>query len=391
MANVQFIAYQLQTAAEGNTNRQRYPGLSDQKRDIEARCKIMADAVEAADKSSRIDSMATKIFVAPEFFFRGGTAGVYDAENVSLVNETMDRYVADPKYTKWIFVLGTTLAVMPGGGNNAEIMNIAIVRKGGKKIVKSNREVQKTDHLTADDTLMVYKEYVSAIDFLGTYFGDSNHFHGDPATAGKANIMGQQKILQPASGARPTGYVGHPSAPNLHAAGHVWRPSVKLRAFILDKFNKGLITSKERDRLFNMNVQYTTSEQSPTGLGGGTNFSIGGLKFVLEICLDHLQHRAEGTVNPATVDIHLVTSCGMDPNYGHVKIGGYFFLVDGITHRRLKVTLCQRTATGWSYVDPVATLPMTDSSRWKNHTGQGLNLFQQGKGTVYVFPKVTIP
>jgi len=164
----------------------------------------MADAVEAADKSSRIDSMATKIFVAPEFFFRGGTAGVYDAENVSLVNETMDRYVADPKYTKWIFVLGTTLAVMPGGGNNAEIMNIAIVRKGGKKIVKSNREVQKTDHLTADDTLMVYKEYVSAIDFLGTYFGDSNHFHGDPATAGKANIMGQQKILQPASGARPT-------------------------------------------------------------------------------------------------------------------------------------------------------------------------------------------
>lgn len=389
MANVQFIAYQLQTAAEGNTNRQRYPGLSDQKRDIEYRCKIMADAIEAAAKSHRIDSMATKIFVAPEFFFRGGTAGVYDAENVSYVNETMDRYVAGSKYAKWIFVLGTTLAAMPGGGNNPEIMNIAIMRKGGKKIVKKKSEVLKSDHLTADDTLLVYKEYVSAVDFFGPYYANSANFHGNQPTAGTANVMGAQKRLRPTSGARPSGHVKHSDAPNVHGQNHVWKPSIGLKNLILDKFKKKLINAKERNRLLSP-VPYTTSEKSRTGLGGGTNFTMGGLSFVLEICLDHVQERAKGTVNRDSVDIHIVTSCGMDLNYLWVKPGGYFFLVDGMEHDIDRVVLAKKTPGGYDPVNATATLPMTDTSRWKNHVGEGKNLFQAGKGTVYVFPKVTI-
>lgn len=392
MTSVQFIAYQLKTAAEGNTNRQRYPGLNDQKSDIEYRCKIMADAIVATAKDPNINTMATKIFVAPEFFYRGGTGGVYDAENVSYVNETMDAYLADAKYARWIFVLGSTLAAMPGGGNEPEIMNICIVRKGGTKIVKSKKEVLTTDRFTPDDTRLIYKEYVSAVDFFGPYFGISSDFHSNAATAGTANVQGAQKRLRPTSGARPSIYVSHQETPNLHGDNHNWKPSVKFRAYILEKFNKGLITQQERDRLFNMNVNYTTSEQSPTGLGGGTNFSMGGLSFVLEICLDHVQRRAKATVAANTVDIHLVTSCGMSEVYKHVKPGGCFFLVDGMEHHPDRVSLQHnKIGTGWATINVKATIPMTQPSRWTHHMGNGKNLFQAGKGTVYVFPNLSIP
>jgi hypothetical protein len=46
-----------------------YPGLADQKRDIEARCKILMDAIEVANASTKIDRVAKKICAAPEFFF----------------------------------------------------------------------------------------------------------------------------------------------------------------------------------------------------------------------------------------------------------------------------------------------------------------------------------
>lgn len=399
MPDIQFIAYQLQTAAEGNTNRQRYPGLTNQKKDIEFRCKIMADAIDEASDHQRIVHSATKLFVAPEFFFRGGTGGVYNIENVSYINETMDKYLALPKYKKWIFVLGTALAVMPSikshtataepsGGSNPEIVNIALVRKGGVKIsVKYG--VNDKNKLRPDDSLIVYKEYVSAIDFLGQHFGDTNAFYGNPGTAGKANVSGSEKTLRPTSGARPTNLVTNLDVPNIHGQKRVWQPSVKLRAFILSKYNKGKITDKERDRLFNMLVPYTISEESKTGLGGGTNFKMGGFSFVLEICLDHLQRRALSSVNQL-VDIHVVSSCGMSPKYALVKVGGYHFLVDGIAHDAGCVSLLKRTSSGFDSINSLASIPMHNSSRWKRHLGSGTNLFQAGRGTIYIFPKDSI-
>ena len=39
----------------------------------------------------------------------------------------------------------------------------------------------------------------------------------------------------------------------------------------------------------------------------------------------------EGPQSPQGIDFHLVTSCGMEPNNIVVKVGGYLFLVDGIS------------------------------------------------------------
>lgn len=387
MAKVQFIGYQIQTAAKGNVAelraRQKYPGLADQKNDIDARCRVLADAIECAAKNFHLDREALKVFVAPEFFFRGGTGGVYDIENVSLIAEKMDNWLSMDAYKKWIFVLGSALAVMPGGPPR-EILNAALVRRGGIKVTGKNVNVG------AGDSVVVYKEYISAVDFLGQYFGDKNAFLETQATAGLANIQGSEQRLIPVSGSRPKDaatVLSNPDAPNIHGANRTF-PSAKFTARVLELLMKGKITAADRDRLLTPR-SYTTSEKSASGLGGGINFTMAGLNFILEVCLDHAQGRAYHSLDASTIDIHLVSSCGMAYCYQHVKAGGYFFLVDGAIHHRSRIDL--RKSDGGRIYQIVSAIDMTNSSNWKNFLGPATNLFQEGRGTVYIYPKQYLP
>ena len=103
---IQFIGYQITTSQLGSKDNPRentkYTGSTDQLLDIDARCKIMMDAIEAAYRSEHIDRQAQKIFVAPELFFRGGQGGAYNIENIGYINTRMDTWLADKKYEKWI-------------------------------------------------------------------------------------------------------------------------------------------------------------------------------------------------------------------------------------------------------------------------------------------------
>jgi hypothetical protein len=389
MAKVQFIAYQLQTAANGNTARQDYPGLSDQKRDIEARCKILMDAIESAVTNGKVDSTAKKIFAAPEFFFRGGRSGVYDVQNLSDLSETMDKYLSVDRYAKWTFVLGTALAAMPESGGRTEILNVAFVRRGGKKLTGTRARSDQANVLAAssDDTRLVYKEYVSAIDFLGPHFGDANTFMGNGPGAAQANVRGATRTLMPTSGARPTGGVAHTAMPNLHGQPHTWTPSVKLRVALANRVSEGKMTREEMIRVLTP-VAYTTSEESRTGLGGGCRFTMDGLEYNLEICLDHLKHRAAGL---APADIHLVTSCGMTPNYSNLKTNGLLFQVDGISDDENRAWAYKWNGAGFDQFTPIANINMTLRSRWSRWAGDGINLFQGGRGRVLVFPAKQSP
>jgi|GEM_PF-2594251 len=351
--DIQCIAYQIQTAAEGNTNRVNYPGLNDQKRDIDARCKVLIDAIEAAAKDHRISPMATKLFVAPEFFFRGARGGVYSAEALSYLSEVLDRHLRKAEYFRWIFVLGTALAVMPeveppaGAAltDDSEILNVALARIGGRSTVGENT--------TPGDSILVYKEYVSAVDFFGPDYGDSPNFHHG-ANPGQVNIGGALTDISATAGARPSGGIDGVGAANV--------PAVAMGG-----------------------------ETSASGLGGATNFTLDGLQFICEICLDHVMRRAQATIPQGNVDIHLVTSCGMTTAYKHARNQGLFFLVDGSDHQPSRVTLRQKIAGAWQpQPAPIAAKRMSDQRHWRHHHGVGTNLFQNGKGTVYVYPRITI-
>jgi hypothetical protein len=388
---VQFIGYHVQTAGDLSkpTDGQNYVGLDNEKNDIKARCQILADAIDAARADASLDPHALKIFIAPEFFFRGGKGGAYSIEAASGINAEMDPYLKDSDYRDWIFVLGTAIAHMPlaKGAKDIEMLNLAIVRKGGVEVAKSNGK----------DSLIVYKEYVSAIDYLGRYFGNGDQFHrgkSDPAHVGLANVLGVERKLRPTDGARDTSLVKGLSTPNVHNQDRVWQPSLDLRYKASVEYFDGKISRDEMLRR-KKSVSYKISEESKSGLGGGSLFEMSGYKFALEICLDHAQQRM-AALKPKGIDFHLVTSCGMSPNNCVAKDGGYFFLVDGINSKKLSVHMQQRIGMNVKKIptavpNTATPIDMTKANYQKNFKGAGTNLFELGRGQVIIFKQRACP
>jgi len=96
--------------------------------DIEGRCKVMAKAIDRAHQSTNVKKSLTtdrhvlKVFMAPEFYFRG-RQGVYPFEAVSEilnVKALRDELEKD-QYRDWLFVLGTAIGAIEGGGGREKI------------------------------------------------------------------------------------------------------------------------------------------------------------------------------------------------------------------------------------------------------------------------------
>ena len=388
MAKVQFIAYQLKTAAERDPKSPSYPGLANHARDLELRCKIMMDAIENAASSPHVKSNSLKIFVAPEFFFRGGRDGAYDLELISGINGYFDQFLASPKYKNWIFFLGTAIGGIGLGGGEAEIFNICLIRKGGIRIARTLGAGESL----ADgekDSLLIYKEFVSAIDFFGAYFGDKRFMTGPQA--GQANLAQRQVKLQATAGSRDDMGQGKAISPNIHGQTRIIRPSLTKQQIIETQYLQNRISKAVRDAQM-QGQAYTISEDSATGLGGGSVFDMHGHRFVVEICLDHAQRRAQ-EINVKEPTFHIITSCGMTPVYTMVREGGFFFLVDGIEDNPMTRVHMLRVI-GRRLVKLKATpvmIEMSDSDNWKYHLSDATNLFEGGRGWVVVYPPQNMP
>lgn len=184
--------------------------------DIDARLLFLADAITKA--SAVADSTATtlKVFLAPEFLFRGaggaylhdlinGWTGPAPAEfglpapynnNWKGLFGGLQAIVSNAKYENWLFVFGTAIsASFPTGqasggkylldpSKPGEIYNTALIQRGGVGNTGSNYASRK--------------HYISGIDFL-TWYANANgaaHVNGtvqpaDPAAIIPADVMGE--------------------------------------------------------------------------------------------------------------------------------------------------------------------------------------------------------
>lgn len=148
-------------------NAQCYNGPSDLKLDVEGRVKIMKEAVEAAYRRATNDSTTLKLFVAPEFFFRG-PQGSYDLSSmlpykngtyapIDGIARGLEGIVADERFVDWMFVFGTVIASDIAEDGKVEFFNFSPVYKGyDPKLTGKSIGMQ----------FIVPKKYVSAIDFL---------------------------------------------------------------------------------------------------------------------------------------------------------------------------------------------------------------------------------
>jgi hypothetical protein len=192
---VQFIAYEVDTSPTNVTwlNNEivagTYLGLATN--DVQARCEIMLRAMQAAQANlpqtspPTADGTTLKVFLAPEFFFRG-PQGAYPMEDVQLAITLLQQMAGDDQWADWMFAFGTILGVSaqatgsPPTINPAalkEIYNFTLIQKGG------------VDSQGDTGARVVMKELKSGIDFIaqnanvgGMLVGEVEHLA--PSNAG---------------------------------------------------------------------------------------------------------------------------------------------------------------------------------------------------------------
>jgi hypothetical protein len=147
---------------------QCYLGQSDPTHDVQKRLQIMYKAVDMAHELSDKNDTTLKIFLVPEFFWRGKDgAYLFDLEHVGCgciceILHGLQYIVQQKRFKHWIFVFGTVVVserVYGKGGEEEEYLfyNFAPVYKGfdpeetsfvGKRFIVPKRYVSKLDFLT---------------------------------------------------------------------------------------------------------------------------------------------------------------------------------------------------------------------------------------------------
>jgi len=159
---VQFIGYELFTGP-GQYPKRHYVGLDSDREDIAARVALFKEALIAAKNSPMVDngSNVLKIFMAPEFYFRGAR-GAYPldllnsggADDRGLVGALTD-LIKGSEWADWLVVFGTIIGRSSGGRGRNEVYNVALVQQGS--FTKDTR---------LDKCVVIMKEFMSDIDFL---------------------------------------------------------------------------------------------------------------------------------------------------------------------------------------------------------------------------------
>ena len=147
----QFLGFSLNT----DDRLVNYMGLEDEQKDWKSRVQVMKEAIEQIRNSDKINpsEKCIKIFMAPEFFFRG-KKGAYDMDTASKIPTALRNLVKDPSYKDWLFVFGTIVAFTKDEREvhaPYTVYNYSLVQKGNG---------------TEKDSVIVMKERMSSLDYL---------------------------------------------------------------------------------------------------------------------------------------------------------------------------------------------------------------------------------
>ncbi|WP_164018518.1 hypothetical protein [Pyxidicoccus trucidator] len=103
---VQLIGFNVRndTNAAGDEYLGRYVTATD----IRKRCEVMIDAIQRAHVDTDANRKILKVFVAPEFYFRGKD-GAYPVEEISTILPKLRAETDKHQYLDWMFVFGTVI------------------------------------------------------------------------------------------------------------------------------------------------------------------------------------------------------------------------------------------------------------------------------------------
>lgn len=226
---IQFIAWEIHTGPIRNNGNVAYDyaGLKyswiDQRVDvysqcidIEARIAFTKDAIEKAFLTADQSSDVLKVFMAPEFLYRGaGGAYVHDliagwekgAPKEFYLNPPFDKNwpglfgglqacVCNDAYKDWVFVFGTAVSASFKTcdyekkayidiNQKCATYNTALIQRGG------------TDYEHKQDCHIVEKQMLSSIDFINFYLGAQVHSNGTILPTDMNSLMPQDVVNSP--------------------------------------------------------------------------------------------------------------------------------------------------------------------------------------------------
>ena len=154
-SQAQFVGFNIKPGTR-KAPKVGYLGEDDDKADIAKRCDVMKTAIRAAVAKVDPRESVLKIFMAPEFYFRG-SRGAYEAEDISGIMAQMREETDRFDYADWLFVFGTAIGYLPHGGAESP----------AKELTEASYNVDITG--SAGDTVSKIK-VASA---LGSYIADS--------------------------------------------------------------------------------------------------------------------------------------------------------------------------------------------------------------------------
>jgi hypothetical protein len=311
--NVLCFGYRVRTSGDA------YSGKTDDWLDMQERCTKMTQAIQRAytlaaqnGGNYNSDNEMLKIFMAPEFFFRGKN-GAYDFDDVygvfgrnaqpgiqqviakQGILDLMLQEIGKPAYKDWLFVLGTAIAAN-----------------------KLERTVCTVNH----DHKIAFRPVPNSPNRAPVCTVDNSHATGvavDGAMVENVAFVVKEKQVHEVRKELVSG-VDYKSdgRPNYQ---------VTVRGEDLDLVLKGpgRADPHEDDPKF-------SDERM-----GGSVFNLDGITFGLEICLDHhirwqtLQAGNGRLENAANIQIQLIPSAGMTIGKLRTVTNGIVFNVDGVT------------------------------------------------------------
>lgn len=289
-----------------------FSGQADDHDDMKARWDDMKKAIKAAHAATlrlgyHTEERMLKIFMAPEFYFRGGRGG-YDATTVggeagsaneSLV-ELIQKEIRKEKYKHWLFVLGTVVVLTKVTEwecvDCGSEVDFDLTRGGRTHPVCSeeeNHRVKEITHGAAVDNVAlimkeslvhsVTKELVSSIDFIDGATRDA-----------KGKLRALKNVVT------------------------VRREALDVLRFKTKSGQKS--ASAEQSAFLDERM-------------GGSIFTLDGVTFGCEVCLDHGATAAQKGLgrlaNASGIQIQLIPSCGMRIKHFETVENGVVFNVDG--------------------------------------------------------------
>ena len=327
--NVQFVGYSVSTHPKtyGDGSLYRfYPGLADDQADLEARLALLETAFLLAGNFFSENEDVYRVFVAPEFFFRGA-CGAYAGPGLeTFLESALDGILARSGGEVDLAVWGTGLFA-------DQALNI------------ENPSI-RSKLLLGDDFLAVYHACKELRDKIGV---DTPGLTGILFHLDELEDMGNGQAGQELD---PLASVLRELLASCDASAEIFIRNVSQiscasgRRLLVQKRHKSKVdfvlnhylgAGREKSNAGAFLQTLVRYPEIPAVAGELKRkdsdpycvFTEGGLKIGVEICLDHIRRRL---VRSGTqVDLQIVPSCGVEVTPGAVSArpGGYVFNCDG--------------------------------------------------------------